>query len=274
MSHAPRRGFALALVIVLIMMLSVMVVVLLERQNAQMLSYRRQLDAYSMHHATAGFGEAIEAWLRNNGPTPLRRALGPGGHAFDLSVDGGAPVRVTLFEAQGLALADLTGLPEEQIAMGRELLMRIEEEYGAEAARYTRLEGPLAVSIRSAPREILLAAAATALHEEGDPERLVDLLLEARDAAGDEPIDLNRAILDAEVPMQARARVVQLFAAETVLWRGTAELLETQPSWPPREPLIYQFWANIKGGRRATGDDSSLLQRSTSILRWERMVVP
>ncbi len=268
-----REGFVLAFVLVLIMALSVMIVVLLQRQNAQMLQYKRQLDAYSMHHATAGFGEAIEAWLRNNGQTPLRQMVGPGGHAFDLSVDGGSPVRVSLYEAQGAALADLAGLPEEQISMGREILMRLQERLGDEAGRYTRTEGPLAISIRTAPPEVLLAAAETAMHEEGDPERFVELLIEAREQAGAEAVDLNKAILDGEVPMAARARIVQVLSGDTTLWRGTAEQIEPPSSFPQREPLIYEFWANIRQGRSRVSE-SAALERSTSILRWERMQGP
>ncbi|MFZ4573455.1 MAG: hypothetical protein ACOYN0_03595 [Phycisphaerales bacterium] len=268
-----RRGFILAFVLVLIMALSVLIVVMLQRQNAQMLAYKRQLEAYAMHHATAGFGEAIEAWQKNNVNTPVRQMIGPGGHIFDLTIEGGSPVRVSLFDAQGGALADLTGLSEEQILMGRELLMKLRDRLGADAVRYTRLDGPLAIGIRTAPQEVLLAAAEVALGSEGDPERLVELMMTARQDAGSDPIDINGVLTEAEIPIELRSRVVQLFAGETTLWRGTAELIEPAGSDRSREPLIYQFWANIRDRRRAGSSDSGL-DSASSILRWERVQVP
>lgn len=272
-SPPNRLGFALAFVLVLILALSAMIVVMLERQGAQSLTYKRQIDSYSMHHTTAGFSEAIEAWLRNNGQTPLRRMIGPGGHAFDISMNGGLPVRVSLYEAQGLALADLSGLPEEQITMGRELLIRMREKYGAEAERYTRTDGPLAISIRSASEEMLRTAAEVALKDSGDPDKLVDVMLRAREGGNDDDMDITKIVNEAEVENELRARVASMFATETTLWRGTAELMEPAGS-SVTEPLVYQFWANIRSGSRSSRDAGSLLQRSTSILRWERMQQP
>jgi hypothetical protein len=270
--HTTRFGFALAFVLVLILALSAMVVVMLERQSAQSLTYKRQTDSYAMHHTTAGFSEAIEAWLRNNGQTPLRRMIGTGGHAFDISMSGGLPVRVSLYEAQGMPLAELSGLPEEQISMGREMLVHLREKYGVDAERYTRTDGPLAISIRSASQEILLAAAEIAMREEGDPEKLVDVMIRARESGNDDDMDITKIVNEADVPPSARPRVASLFVTETTLWRGTAELVE--PSGSFEDPVVYEFWANIRSGSKSSRDTGSLLQRSTSILRWERMQQP
>lgn len=265
-----RRGFALAMALIVILILGIMVGVILDRHNAQMLTVKRQLDAYAMHHVTAGLGESIDAWKNSNGSKPLREVLGPQGHAFDLTLEGGQNVRVSLYEAQGLALADLAGLPSEQLTMGRDILIRLRQTLGADAGRYTRMEGPLAVSLRTAPREVLLAAAESALRGAGDAESLVDALMAARVEAGDEPMDLNRVLADAEVDADARARVALVVATDTVLWRGVAELEIPAGTWPPRDPVVYQFWANIRP-TRGNQSNASLLQRQSVILRWERV---
>lgn len=263
------HGFALPMVVMVIMVMGVMVGVMLDRQNAQMLVYQRQLESYSSHHTTAGFGEAIEAWLRSNSPRLLRNSLGQEGAAFELAVEGGQTVRVSFLDAQGLALADLAGLPDTQVLMGREMLIRMRQSLGADAARWTRLDGPLAISVRSAPEEVMRAAAETALSGDGDADSLVSEILKAREEAGAEPVDMNAVMASANVPEAMQARVRSMFAGETVLWQGLAEVVGSASSF--QEPVRYRFWANVRSGTRAGSDGASLLRSSSSILRWERV---
>jgi len=263
----PRpRAFALPVALVLVMVSSVMIVVMLERQQVQQLTVQRELEGYTFHHITKGFGEAFESWLRLANGQSVRERLSADGNAFDLSVEGGQAVKLSLFDGQGSVLADLSGLTDDQILLGRAMLTSLRQQAGADWKRYTRRDGPIGVSVRSAPREVLLAAADAALSDSGDPESLVNALMDARSAAGDETIDLAAAMDAADLPPETRARVSTLFAVEPSLWRGVAEA-ETPGTWPPRPPTLYQFWAVARAGRGQNAE----LRRTSLIIRWERL---
>lgn len=264
-----RNAFALPLALVLVLVSSVMIVVMLERQQAQQLTVQRELEGYTFHHITKGFGETFEVWLRSAGARNIREALGTNGHAFDLSVEGGQSVKVSLYDGQGTVLADLAGLTDDQILLGRAMLRSLQQQTGADWKRYTRREGPLAVSIRGSPREVLLAAADAALSESGDPESLVSALEDARDSAGDEPIDLAAVMDAADLPPEVRAKVASVFAVDPALWRGVATA-ESPGTWPPRPPVQYQFWSVVRSSG-SMRDPSAALQRSSLIIRWERL---
>jgi hypothetical protein len=92
----------------------------------------------------------------------------------------------------------------------------------------------------------------------------------AQQEAGTEPMDLNRVLADAEVDADARARVAMVIVTDTVLWRGVAELEVPAGTWPPRDPVAYQFWANIRP-LRGNQSGASQLERQSFILRWERV---
>jgi len=253
--------------LVLVLVSSVMIVVMLERQQSQQLTVQRELEGYTFHHITKGFGEAFEAWLRSSRgqSVPIRQRLGSDARAFDLSVDGGQSVSISLYDGQGSVLADFSGLTDDQVLLGRTMLTSLRQQAGADWKRFTRRDGPVGVSVRSAPREVLLAAADAALSDSGDPEALVNALIDARSAAGDEPIDLASAMDAADLPPESRARVQLLFAAEPGLWRGIAEA-ETPGTWPPRPPTLYQFLAITRSGRQ-----NAELRRTSLIIRWERL---
>jgi len=264
-----RRAFALPLAVMLVLVSSIMIVVMLERQQAQQLTVQRELEGYTFHHLTRGFGETFEVWLRSAGARNLRESLGTNGHAFDLTVEGGQSVKVSMFDAQGSVLTDLSGLTDDQVLLGRSMLRSLRQQAGADWERYTRKEGPLAVSVRGSPREVLLAAADAAFASSGDPEAFVAALIDARDTAGDEPIDLVAIMAAADLSPDMRARVASVFAVDPALWRGLAEA-DTPNVWPPRPPVRYQFWSVVRPTAQAR-DGSAALQRTSLIIRWERL---
>jgi hypothetical protein len=256
------------MVIILVLVGTMYIAFMIERQAAQSLTVQRQLKLYSFDHVSRGIGEAVDAWIKSNGTESVKEALAENGHAFDLEVEGGQTVRVSLFEAQGAVLAEFAGLSGPSLDAAREVLEKLVELERNEAPRFTRREGPVAVSLNSAPREVLTAVAESVL-DALDADTFVSEVIRAR-ADGDISTEAFGEVLNrSDVPQEARAELTALFTTQPVLWRIIAEADSPGGVYPPRPSIRYSALAiiiNSPGGGR---DRSASLQRNSSIISWE-----
>lgn len=271
--RARPRGFALPMVIMLVLVAGVMIAVMLERNIAQWLTTQRQYESYTFGHATRGIGEAVDAWIRTNGPNPIADALDPDGRAFDLVTDGGRTLHVYLYDGQGLALADLSGLRTEAHASGMKILSALRAAQGAEAARFTRREGPLAVSVNAAPPEVITAVVDSVLEGQGTKDVVAELL-SRRGGSGDRVLDnegLNRTIADTPVDEDRKARLAALLTASPVLWRVEAE---SESGATGVRGDRYRAWAVISRVSASTpaADRGMAVQRAVSVFGWEKVL--
>lgn len=121
-----RRGFALPLVLMVAMVATLAATLILERQGPDRLAVRRQAMTYKDHHRNAGLREMIHQWIATAGSaTDLGSKLDEEGRAFDLVMPGGEVVRVSLFDAQGTVLGELSGVSGRARAVLLEVLRRL-----------------------------------------------------------------------------------------------------------------------------------------------------
>lgn len=264
-----RRAFALPLVLLLVLVCSVMLTVMLQRHSTSLLTTQRELDGYAFGHASRGMSDALDAWLKFLQRKTIAEALDEEGNAFSLSVEGGQELQFRLRDGQGLALATLSGLGNDNVRLGREILRRLHEELREDAVNFVRDEGPLAVSVNTAPPEVLRAVLG-AITEDDSGDGLVADILSRREADGlIDPDSLQTLISGSELTEEFKAKAKALLTANPALWRVYAEV-----RWPgsQRPTAQYRAWAIVsRGATLAQGDRNASLQRSVAIFGWERV---
>lgn len=268
--RSPGRGFAMPMALMVVLVLTTMLSVMLERHIAQLLANRRQLDAYAFGQATRGISEALDAWIRSNGNNGIAGALDSDGLAFTLTTDGGQVVKIYLHDGQGLALADLSGLSGDTLQLGRDVVDRLVQEQRERARALVRRDGPLAISVNSAPASVLKAAI-----EAADTDRvakdLLGAILSLRSSQGLlTPEDLTQAIQNDVPDGASRVQIGALLTANPALWRVevTAESRATG-----QIAARYRAWSLItRTAAPGQGDRASAVDRPSSIFGWERVV--
>lgn len=264
-----RAAFALPMVLVLTLVAGLVVVVALTRYTSDVYSLRRQLDSYSEHHLSQGIQEALNVWVAANGTRPVEEFISEeDGHAFDLLVGGSVSVRFSLRDAQGEMLSRLDGLDAESSLLVAEVLDVLAANAGENAPRFVRREGPSMVSVKSAPIEVLYAIAEVTVGPGGDADALVTELLAAREEAGPDPVDLDRAFQRAGVPGEVVPKLQRLLARSTTLWRWTAEA-PPPPGDALGRPVRFGGLLQTQSGRRS--DRSSQMIRRSYVLTCERL---
>ena len=211
------------MVLMLVLVSGIILAVMLERQSMQALTVQRELDSYRFHHVSRGMQEAVEAWIRSNGANDIADALDQDGHAFDLAAEGGQVVHISFYEAQGTILADFSGLSGDALDAARAIVEKLRDQRGANAAKFVRREGPVAVSVNTASQEVLQAVISSAL----DMQQTAALLGEIKSAHNDGvPIDaqgLTGLYDKAEIAAEDRPKILPLLTAQPVLWQVVAE---------------------------------------------------
>lgn len=261
------RAFALPMVLLLMVVSGVMLSVMLRRHAAQLMTTKRELDGYTFGHATRGLGDALDAWIKYQGRSPVAEALDPDGRAFDLVIDGGQRVAIRLRDGQGRALMNLSGLSAENVRTGREVLRRLKVATGDEVGNYLREDGPLAVSVNTASSEVLLAVLRAITGDSGG-SGLVNDILSRRDSEGlIDPTGLQALVDQSELAPEHKARANALLTANPALWRVVAEAVS-----PNGVVSRFRAWVIItRGATVASGDRAASLQRSVSIFGWEKV---
>jgi hypothetical protein len=170
-------------------------------------------------------------------------------------------------------LADFAGLTGDNLDMAIDIVEELRRNENRRAGEFIRREGPVAISVNTAPEPVLRAVIATAL----DPLQtgaLVREIIAAR--AGAEPMDrarLDQVFRDVEVPGPSLPKLQGLLAVEPVLWQVVAQVKTSEGIWPPPRGVIRYGGlavvaaANSNAVRNRSGD----LQRSSSIISWENL---
>lgn len=283
------------MVLLLVLVSSILIAMMLDRQSGQNLIVEKQLDAYQAHHVGRGFREAIEAWLTTNKTSGLLSdSLDADGHAFDLVVDsgrtGGAAggsgqgVRVSMFDAQGAILIDLTGLSAQGRELGQAIIERFRQDFARERperiAAMIRREGPLAISASSAPPEILRVVADAVMvgtegAASGKGDDLMKEILRAREAGALDTTALNDVFTRANLPPDARTRASLAFVPQASLWRIEAEVVKRRTQQDDEPPVRYGGLAMVRsaqaGNVGALGALGGAPQSRTAMISWDRL---
>jgi len=265
-----RRAMALPVVLLLVLVSGIVIAVMLERHVVQALTVQRELQQYSFHHTSKGVQEAIEAWLRQSNATRnMAEAIEADGHAFDLKLENGSTVRVSLFDAQEGVLIELAGLNAQSRELARLIIEELQTRASTTAARYIRREGPLQISANSAPEDVLYAAVNAATGGE-DSENLVAEILHARESEPLNPQTLNDVFTQANVSPENRPRLHQVITAQPTLWRVVAEAQTSEAVYTGARGKRFCGLVVLSGNLASNPRDrAASLQRNSLITSWE-----
>lgn len=270
--RSTRGGFTLPMVVLVLLIVGMLLVLLTQRMVDHALAARRQTDAYVFHHVSLGIQEAVEAWVDSNGRRSLAESLGPEGMAFELVVEGGQRVNVRFRDAQGLALGQLAGLRENQATLAAGVMVSLAEAIGPErAGAMIRSDGPVAISVGSAPEEVLIAAVSSVTGGDGAAD-LVGEILRARETTILSEEELTGLIDAAGLePTQANA-IRQLLTASPQLWEVIAEAEPLPGSVLTAKRIRYGGLAQLATQTRARSPQERIsLERRSRFIRWREL---
>lgn len=271
-AHGSRRGFTLPMAVMVLLIVGMLLVLLTQRMVDSALASKRQTDAYVFHHVSLGIQEAVEAWVDSNGRRSLAESLGPDGTAFDLVVEGGQRVTVRFRDAQGTALGELAGLRENQAGLAAGVLVSLAEAIGPErAGTLIRSEGPIAVSVDSAPEPVLMAVVMSVTGGDRAAD-LVGSLVRARETTLLTEETLTGVIDEAGLePDQANA-LRQLLTATPQLWEVVAEADPLPGSVLTAKRIRYGGLAQLSAQSRArTPLERTSIDRRSRFIRWREL---
>jgi hypothetical protein len=282
-STKRRRGYALPIVVLLAMIGALMAAVMLERQAAQQLSVNRQLARYRVHHAGRGIKETVGAWLNTVQSEPVSTLVGAGGHALDIELDDGRMISVFLAEAQGTVLNQISGLPGPKASAARGVLDRLAAAVGAERlGEFVRQAGPVPVSAVTAPREVLVAAAAGVLGASA-AETYADFLIRERSEGKLMAGKLTAAANEAGATDTERKALTDLVTDQPTLYRVTAEVrgaaAQTGQVFIMGQTEVQERFNGLvmiegkKNVGRGSSNQDALLQPLGAFLTWEEAPV-
>jgi hypothetical protein len=260
------------MVLLLVLVAGIVLCVMFERQASQALTVEREMETYRFHHISRGVQEAVEAWIRNNSNADIAGALDIDGHAFDLQVEGstgrGGQVHIYFYEAQDKVLADFSGLSGDALDAASGVLIRLRDEQGSKATNFIRREGPVAVSVNTAPDEVLHAVLSSVL----DLNQTNSLISELRSAHKEGTLidaqALTGLLNNAGVDAQTLPKIQGLITAQPVLWQVVAEADPPAGVYPVPPPVRYGGTAIING---PAGNKNGSLQRNSSFVSWEKL---
>ena len=263
----PRRGFALPLVIAVIVIASILITAVLTRHSGQAMLTQRHIDRYAEHHAFKGLEEAVTAWINGNSGGSIRDALDVDGHAFDIELPDGQKLVVYFEDAQGTVLGRFSGLADNDLDDAAATVEGLRRTAHERAPAYLRKEGPLAVSLVSAEREVLQAVSLAVLSPTAADALVGELLsLQVSDDLSSET--LRTAFEAAGVSTEDQGRLARLLTTEPSLYRVWVDLMAPQGS----EPLVTYKGLCLGGSARGAARTGTSITRNSAFLSWERVV--
>lgn len=266
MKPAMTKAFALPTVIMLTAVAGVMIGVLLDRQSAQALSVKRQVDEYREHHFGRGTKEIIDYWLRTRGNKPVRELLDETGKALDVTLADGTIVSLRLFDAQGTLNADRATLAAAGMPGPRRALDELAATAGPRLQSLTRKLGPIEVSLGTAPPEVIAAI----VNANVSPEKQSDLAAALMDLRGRSSIaaeDLSEALNGIGLDNSERDAITRLVAVDPIFFRAILEARSPDGRVAARYGGYAVIGNMVQRGKADAG------ARRTSILAWTKLEV-
>lgn len=264
-----RRGYAMVVALLSTLSAMAMITVMLERQMTQRLAAARQVEAYQRHHSAKGFQELIDSWLKSLGGQSLASMISDGDVVLTLDLGDGLTATVSFADAQGSILASPAGLSGQDYLDAR--TMRSFLPRGARDPALpplTREVGPLAVSMRSAPPEVLEAAFSAVAGPTGARE-FAQRLLTIRAETAIQQSDLAKTAIALSVPGEVRARLSEVLVPEPSLWFVTVEIRGGLT-----DDVVAREGGHIVVARRSGRSRSQAIwEKSSSFLTWRKLPI-
>jgi hypothetical protein len=249
--------------------LGIVVAFMLSRQGTQALTIERHLSSYREHHTGKGIKEVIDAFLMSVRGRDSSRFIAPDGRVLDMELPGGGRLTVYMSDGQSQILNPVTAGAE-----------RASAEAMAQAAGEgvaTRNYGPAQVSINSASREALVAAARLATGgAKGD--EFADAVLAARASKPIEPQEVAKLAQNAGFSPEQITELRNYLTAEPQIWNVEARLIPgAGPAFSgARVERVYSGYAQLGGLPRGSpgGAANMAWSRRTSIHDWKEVLDP
>lgn len=204
------------------------------RTSAQTAVVAMQVNEYQRHHEMLGVRSIVRDWLNDSDvrdSLPFHARHGEIVHVLELPT--GELISLAVQDGQGTALARLDiAMNENQRALQIDILSRIPRD----DPRFTRGFGPVKISLKGAPPEIILAAA------RGN-HNLANTLNDLRARP-----ELNRAqflteLRNAGFTGGEGQELLSIFDLNTILWRVNVEVVSDRAL--NRYTLLAQVEGNI-----------------------------
>src|SRR5438034_8251573 len=142
------------MVILLALVVGIMTAVMLERQSAQSLTVQRQLHEYRDHHFSRGVREVVGQWTDTLSGQPIEKMIQDDGHVLDITSADGGWLAIYMFDGQGSALVDFSGLNEQEHTDALGILQAMSALSGDNPdSAWLRAVGPVKICAASAPPE-------------------------------------------------------------------------------------------------------------------------
>ena len=265
-----RRGYALVLAALAAAGVTTMLGVMLERQLTQRLGISRQIEAYQRHHAAKGYQELIDSWIRSLSGRSLASMIVDGQRVLTLDLGEGLRAEISFTDAQGAVLgspAGLTGRDFERVQAMRAALPTGARDPSLPAL--TRSVGPVPVSMRSAPAEVLEAAYASIGGRDGARE-FAQRILSIRAGGTVQQSDVAKIAITLQVTPEIRARLNEVLVAEPALWFVTVELKRGSSGTVVGREGGHIVVAPRRPGRGGAG---GIWEKSSAFLTWQKLPI-
>lgn len=261
-----RSAFVMPLVLVLALVGGIMAAVALERAAGMGRLAEVQRRGYRDRHLERGLCEVIGQWTASLVGLPLERMIASDGFVMGLTLPGGDAVAVYMFDGQGSVLTDPTGLTAQERQDMEGVLEALEAVAPEARGEWFRPVGPLAVSARAAPAEVLEAVGRYATQGRGGA-RFAQELVRRRHRGELTPADLASAMNAEDMTPRQREIVQRLVVLQGELWMVVADVYAPSPG--AEMTLVRRYGGRLVVGRAAGAGLHSL----GSFLSWEELAL-
>lgn len=266
-----RRGFAMPIVIVLALVAGILAAVVLERQAMQRRVVARELESYRSGHFERGVREVVGQWTDTLVGESIQNLLDEDGHALDIERPDGSMVSIYLFDGQGTALSEPLGTSEQESRDAEGILTEMERILGRRSptGEFFRPVGSPAVSVLSAPREVLEAIGAYARGGRS-ARRFADSLMDARRDGEVTEAEVNTAFSAGDLSAEERAIARRLLVLQPELWNTVVDV------WVPTGKGSGELVARYGGRFQAPGQAAqrgSVMVSMGKFLSWEPLPI-
>ncbi len=271
---ARARAFALPLVIMLALVASVLIAAMLDRQSGQRLTIARQVRSYQDTHFSRGVREILDKWLGSMANRSIRDLLAADSKAIDIELGDGTTIAVYMYDAQASLRINLAGLTSDDAADLGGILTQLRETLGAgDVARLTRRDGPAAISVLSAPVELLTALA----HQVAGSQRGDDCfreLLALRDKPNPAPKDLADLATTLNLEERQQQSFLRLCVIEPTYYKIILDARAAGAA-PDARPLArYEAYVSSARAAARAKESAGGLTKNTNFLSWRKLQLP
>lgn len=262
-----RRGFAMPVVILLALVVGIMAAVMLDRQSAQSLTVQHQLHGYRDHHFSRGVREVVGQWTDTLSGQPIEKLIQDDGHVLDIQASDGGWLAIYMFDGQGSALTDPTGLLDQDRtdALGVLQALALLSADNPDPA-WLRSVGPVKISALSAPAELLEALGNYAA-EGRNGRRFSESIIKARVSGELTQADIQTAESAADLTAAQRLIVDRLIVLKPELWNMVIDVYRQGE----REPSVRYGGRFSPPGSGNGNRSATSLQTLGKFLSWEEL---